>query len=71
MIQDRHMSRGRGRERQHYLSPVDSSSSQNTGSLMPYAHGFNTYMVPNPSQLIQDVQWIYKNKNPEFYNMLV
>jgi hypothetical protein len=44
---DRHMGRGRGR--QHYLSLAGSSSSQNTGSTMPYAHGFDTYMAPDPS----------------------
>jgi hypothetical protein len=67
--QDRHTSRGRGRR--HYLSLVDSSSSQNTGSPTPYAHGFNTYMAPDPSQLVQDVQWVYRYENSELYNMLV
>jgi hypothetical protein len=45
---DKHTCRGSGRGRQHYLSPTDSSSSQNTGSSMPYAHGFDTYMAPDP-----------------------
>jgi hypothetical protein len=71
MDQDRHTTRGRGRGRQHYLFPVDNLSSQNTGSPMPYVHGFDTYMPPDPSQLIQDVQWVYEYENPEFYNMLV
>jgi hypothetical protein len=47
--QNRHTGRGRGREREHYLSMVDSSSSQNTGSPTLYAHGFDTYMAPDPS----------------------
>jgi hypothetical protein len=53
--QDRDTGRGRGRGRQHYLSLVDSSSSHNTGSFESYAHGFDTYMTPDPSQLVQDV----------------
>jgi hypothetical protein len=69
MVQDRHTSRGMGR--QHYLSPVDNSSSQNTCNLMPYVHVFDTYMTPDPSQLVQDMQWVYEYENPEFYNMLV
>jgi hypothetical protein len=51
--------------------PTNNSSSQNTGSSTPYAHGFDTYMTPDPSQLIQDVQWVYEYENPEFYNMLL
>jgi hypothetical protein len=47
---------GMGRGKQHYLSLMDSSSSQNTGCPMPYAHEFDTYMPPDPSQLVQDVQ---------------
>jgi hypothetical protein len=47
--QDRHTCRGRGRGRQYYLSLADSSSSQNTGSSTPYAHGFDTYMAPDSS----------------------
>jgi hypothetical protein len=65
------MGRERGRERQHYLSPVDSSSSQNTGCSTPYVHEFDSYMDPDPSQLVRNVQWVYEYKNPEFYNMLV
>jgi hypothetical protein len=26
---------------------------------------------PDPSQLVQNVQWVYEYENPEFYNMLV
>jgi hypothetical protein len=57
-VQDKHTGRERrkGRGRQYYLSPADSSSSQNIGSPMPYAHGFDTYMALDPSQLVQDVQ---------------
>jgi hypothetical protein len=69
--QDSHTGRGRGRGRQHYLSPVNNSSSQNTGSSAPYAHGFNSYMAPYPSQLVQNMQWVYEYENPEFYNMSV
>jgi hypothetical protein len=47
--QDRQRGRGRGRRRQHYLSPTESTSSQNTGSSTPYAHGFDSYMPPDPS----------------------
>jgi hypothetical protein len=69
------MSRGRGRERErereHYHSLADNSSSQNTGSSAPYAHRFDTYMAPDPSQLVQDVQWVYEWENSDFYNMLV
>jgi hypothetical protein len=68
---DRHTSRRRERGRQHYLASVDSSSSQNIGSTTPYAYGFDTYMAPDPSQLVQDVQWVYEYENPELYNMLV
>jgi hypothetical protein len=46
MDQDRHT--GRERERQHYLSPVDNSSSHNTGSSIPHVHGFDSYMTPIP-----------------------
>jgi hypothetical protein len=55
---DRHMSREmrRGRERQYYLSLVNSSSSQNTGSLTPYVYEFDTYIAPDHSQLVQDMQ---------------
>jgi hypothetical protein len=54
MDQDRYTIRGRGRRRgrQHYLSLVDSSSSQKIGSHMPYAHGFNTYMAPDPLEMV-------------------
>jgi hypothetical protein len=69
--QDKHTGRGRGSRRQHYLSLVDSSSSQNIGSSTPYAHDFDSYMAPDPSQLVQNVQWVYEYENPEFYNMLV
>jgi hypothetical protein len=38
---------------------------------MPYAHRFDTYMAPDPSQMVQDVQWAYEYENIEFYNILV
>jgi hypothetical protein len=38
---------------------------------MPYAHGFDSYVAPDPSQLVQNMQWVYEYENPEFYNMLV
>jgi GTP cyclohydrolase I len=50
---------------------TESSSSQNTGSSTPYAHRFDSYIVPDPSQLIQSVQWVYKYENLEFYSILV
>jgi hypothetical protein len=28
-------------------------------------------MTPDPSQLVQDVQWVYEYENSEFYNILV
>jgi hypothetical protein len=28
-------------------------------------------MAPDPSQLVQDVQWVYEWENLDFYNMLV
>jgi hypothetical protein len=61
----------KGRGRQHNLSPVDNSSSHNTGSSMSYSYVFDIYMAPDPSQMIQDVQWVYEWENPNFYNMLV
>jgi hypothetical protein len=69
--QDRDTDTGRGRGRQHYIFPVDSSSSHSTGSYESYAHRFNTYMALSPSQLVQDVQRVYEWKNADFYNMLV
>jgi hypothetical protein len=54
--QDRHTSRGRGMERQYYLFSIDSSSYQNIGSSTPYAHVFDSYMAPDLSQLVQNVQ---------------
>jgi hypothetical protein len=69
--QERHTSRGRGRGRQHYFSPADSSSSQNTSSSTFYAHGFDSYWASDLSQLLQNVQWVYEYENPEFYNVLV
>jgi hypothetical protein len=38
---------------------------------MSYAHGFDTYMTPDPLQLVQDVQWVYEYENLDFYNILV
>jgi hypothetical protein len=60
--QDRDMGRGRRmrRGRQHYLSDVDSSSSHNASSSEPYTHEFDTYMAPDTSQLVQDMQLVYE-----------
>jgi hypothetical protein len=56
MDQDRDTDMGRGRRRQHHLSSMDNSSSHNTSTSEQYAHGFDTYMAPDPSQMVQDVQ---------------
>jgi hypothetical protein len=48
-IMEHNIHTDRGRERQHYLSPMDSSFSQNTGSSTSYAHGFDSYMALDPS----------------------
>ena len=63
--------RGMGRGRQHYLSPQHSTSSINTASGSSYAHGHDDYLAPDPSSIVQEVQWVYEWENPEFYNMLV
>jgi hypothetical protein len=71
--QDRDMGIGRrrGRGRQQYLSSADSLSSHNIGCSESYAHGFDTYMTFDLSQLVQDVQYAYEWENLDFYNMLV
>jgi hypothetical protein len=69
--QDKHTGRGRERGRQHYLSLTNSSSSQNIGSSTSDAHGFDSYMATDLSQMVQNVQWVYESENPKFYNMLV
>jgi hypothetical protein len=42
-----------------------------TSSSKPYAHGFDTYMAHDPSQIVNDVQWMYEWENLNFYNILV
>jgi hypothetical protein len=37
----------------------------------PYVYGFDTYIATDPSQMVNEVQWVYKWENPDFYNMLV
>jgi hypothetical protein len=56
---------------QHHLFSTDSSSSHNTGSSEPYANVFDTYMPPDPSQMVHDMECVYEWENPDFYNILV
>jgi hypothetical protein len=56
---------------QHHLFSTDGSSSHNTGSSEPYAHVFDTYMSPDPSQMVHDMQYVYEWENPDFYNILM
>jgi hypothetical protein len=40
-------------------------------NLIVKCYRFDSYMTPDPSQLVQNMQWVYEYENPEFYNMLV
>jgi hypothetical protein len=65
--------RHRGGGRQHHLSLRQNNFSMQSGSESSpsYVHGYPTYLAPDPSTVVHDVQWVYEWESLKFYSMLI